>query len=426
MFSDLPILLDETSLEKDEKIEMLFYLVESQSTKGRSNVNLALNTQDRRNVVFITSEQHLDPTKLGIFRRCVFLNINENINIEKLLFLTKNNIVGAGYDYLNFFLANSEEFLENLYKYNNSIFEPARALLFTLSILEKYYEVEFVKLREKINEIIAEHEKRVDYFEFCKNALQSIYFSHKQNFFDPELNFRLCPTKDGVIKRIPEIPKVFWGFRDQKNILYFFPKFLTQELRFNHIDLQSFLDVMRKKGVLITNERKGYYKTKLPEELGMSNTLVRFYAFNLNVLNLDSGEQEQIEQDKQQNEIIQKTQIQSYQKMKIKEVVVESLDFLNLSRNDYEILTEKLKDYLQKIQEMRQKISIDDLEMYFKKEFETEKDFSKSWILEMALDFIQLLKERITKNEIPKEEVQINTIYDAIVELTTYEDDEIY
>lgn len=37
--SDLPVLLDETALEKDEKIEVLLYLVESQKTKGKSNVN---------------------------------------------------------------------------------------------------------------------------------------------------------------------------------------------------------------------------------------------------------------------------------------------------------------------------------------------------------------------------------------------------
>ncbi len=416
MLSDLPILFDETALDKDEKIEMLLYLVETQKTKGRGNINLAAHSSDRRNVVFITSEHEMDSQRLGIFRRCLFLNLSEEINLDRLKFIVNNKSTGAGYDYVDFFLKNSV----NIDIEYQGGFEPARALLFTLNILESFYQTRFDTLRTRLNEIVQEHERRIDFFEFSKNTLLHIYFQNKQNFFDPETNFRYATSREGTI-RIPEIPKILWGFRDvKKNILFVFPKILVSELKQHNVDLKSFLSIMKKKGVLITNDRE-YYKTKLPEPLGIESRL-RFYAFDLNALNVDTDQEHDTEtqQDSQNSNQVEtqgaqkvdETQekpeekpktiyLKSYKEEVIEETIFDALEYTFsgvYKDHDLAKIVDRLRAFIEKFETTT--VNIDDLISLVEQQ-NSEKDFTESWIAEEILNFFRILKEKLAKNELP-------------------------
>ncbi len=284
---DMPVLMDEGALEKDEKIETLLFLVESQKTKGRSTISLGLDIQGRRNVLFLTSERELDLSRLGGFRRCLFLSFeNKNTSLEKAKYILNNRLVGAGYDYILYFWKNKEQILQYFHekiKEKNTLFEPARALYLTLHILEGFYGEEFSKLREKVESLITEHEKRADFFEYAKSALLKFYVENIKNFYDPAVNFTYIRQGFSFIPK-PEIPKTFWGFRERE-VLYLVPEVFSSFLKTHNLDRETFLTTMKSKGVLIMNDRYYYKFKKVPIPMEVPNN--RYIALNLSKLELE-------------------------------------------------------------------------------------------------------------------------------------------
>ncbi len=163
----MPVLIEikKELFEKNKKIETLLFIAKNKQTKGKVTRSYQLDIREIRNVLFLTSEKNL--SKLEKSKNCLFLSLeNENDSLKKAKYILNNELVGAELDYILYFWKNNEQILQHFHKiieekYTFFNFEPAKALYLTFYIIESFYGKNFLKLKEKLDSLITEHEKNL-------------------------------------------------------------------------------------------------------------------------------------------------------------------------------------------------------------------------------------------------------------------------
>ncbi|MCS7214956.1 MAG: DUF927 domain-containing protein [Thermodesulfovibrio sp.] len=205
-FRDLPFLLNEAATSRDEFIQELIFMLESGQTKKRSNIKLSYYFQQIRNVLFLTSERELKVDRLGAERRKIQLTLSEppplSLKVQEAL-----KCVGAGVDFINFYVLNKNELMKIKDELEKDITQYYQLpILFSLSFLETFYSQKFEKLREKIQEWFLSQVDTTDYFSYCLERLENFIASNISKFYAPELNYRII----NFIKE-PVIPATLFG-----------------------------------------------------------------------------------------------------------------------------------------------------------------------------------------------------------------------
>lgn len=281
-FMDLPFLLNEAALQKDEFVQELLFMLESGQTKKRSNLKLTYHFSMIRNVLFLTSERELKTDRLGAERRKLQLTISEKQPLISDL-AECQKWIGAGIDYIKFYVENKNRLLsqkENIEKECTQYYQLP--ILFSLYFLEEFYKQKFTSIKERILKWFEEQVNIEDYFQYCIEKLENFISSNLSCFYAPAINYRKIKVGEMITKE-PVIPQKFFGFIDiTEEVIHIklttesFVKFLSEY----NIDRQSFLQSMEKNNSIISNEDRKTYKIR-KESLPIPVPNTRFFYFIL-------------------------------------------------------------------------------------------------------------------------------------------------
>ena len=194
----MPIILDEGALGENVNlnIQNLIFMVSSGLGKGRGQKDKSVDLNELRSNIFYTSET-LDTdqlTRAGAWKRMLHFSINNRTDFTDYDFVENYlkliNMVGAGVDYIKYLERNLNRVKE---AYENTLLQLKMSgrriytemyiiinnLFAGLTVLENYYNTEFVNMRKTINDIITD--AYIKYADKRDNKLVALHSAINEN-----------------------------------------------------------------------------------------------------------------------------------------------------------------------------------------------------------------------------------------------------
>lgn len=253
-FSDLPILLDEIALSKnEEEIERLIFKIESGSTRARSNKTLEVRQQELRNVLFTTNEFDVSLQRSGAERRRLLLYLHQTPHLEEDV-QELRRCVGGGRAIVKHLARHPSIVTRALELYTGATHYYQYALYAALDLLEDFFDEDFDETRAALQKWLDEQASRLgDYYEKKLSELREYIARHRGRFY-------VINRTDGADVneqverelRKSDVMGIVVYDSDVADVLFFTTAF-SEVLRALKIASEPFKQFLKDAGILYTN-----------------------------------------------------------------------------------------------------------------------------------------------------------------------------
>lgn len=279
--TDLPLLLDELALIKDQdEFEKLVFKLEGGSTKARSNKSLEVKQDELRNVLITTNEFELSFAREGAVRRALVLTVSQTPHIPNVV--EAQNWIGAGREIAKFFERNCRDLLNTISskysRYSTTKHYYALALWGALEIFENYFGESFEASRQALNQFLEKHEEEIgDYFEKKYAQLREYLIRNKHKFLEIDRSSTYSITEQINFLKQRKHSEIFGIVVYEENFAHILilPRTFETILEDLAISRKSFLKELADRGILVTNSKAFLYRIRTAHT---QNSLYSFFC----------------------------------------------------------------------------------------------------------------------------------------------------